>query len=74
MDEIDRMIEEEIPFNRTAYGIEMRLPSFLIASINTFNRTAYGIEIAIDAIRYAVMSTFNRTAYGIEIMKVISIP
>ena len=33
-------------FNRTAYGIEIRIISFfMILNITAFNRTAYGIEI-----------------------------
>ena len=32
-------------FNRTAYGIEILLPSSPFPGMPTFNRTAYGIEI-----------------------------
>ena len=34
-----------LTFNRTAYGIEIIVFAFSLASLNSFNRTAYGIEI-----------------------------
>ena len=54
-------------FNRTAYGIEIRLMSNVSPGSATFNRTAYGIEIDISDFLHVFERSFNRTAYGIEI-------
>ena len=37
-----------LPFNRTAYGIEIFYPRIDSGEVFTFNRTAYGIEITED--------------------------
>ena len=53
-------------FNRTAYGIEIRMGHPNIEGSITFNRTAYGIEMLFSEKDGNMVLTFNRTAYGIE--------